>query len=213
MLFVQGEIELNPYHGHWRYALNLILHQDNASETFSSFQVIQQKTNRAGRISMIGRLSDRMFTLSKISTHQTFEYFFFIPFYPRNIFYILLNYSYSLFTDRNMDSSSWNAQRRKILARVRKAENKNKKRMIPRFVPLKHLISNNVDQVRPLGRWKGSCCRWISWLWSTWPVRSELLWGGHNPLIWVLMALIFLIFCLFLVCHIVFCLALEEEGF
>ena len=56
MLFVQGEIELNPYHGHWRYALNLILHQDNASETFSSFQVIQQKTKRAGRISMIGRL-------------------------------------------------------------------------------------------------------------------------------------------------------------
>ena len=76
MLFVQGEIELNPYHGHWRYALNLILHQDNASETFSSFQVIQQKTKRAGRISMIGRLSDRMFTLSTISTHQTLEYFF-----------------------------------------------------------------------------------------------------------------------------------------
>ena len=64
--------------------------------------------------------------------------------------------------------------------------------MIPRFVPLKPLISNNIDQVRPLGRWKGACCRWISWLWSTWPVRSELLWGGHNPLIWVLMAFIYL---------------------
>ena len=80
MLFVQGEIELNPYHGHWRYALNLILHQDNAYETFSSFQVIQQKTKRAGRISMIGRLSDRMFTLSTIFTHQTFEHFFSYPF-------------------------------------------------------------------------------------------------------------------------------------
>ena len=90
-----------------------------------------------------------------------------------------------------MDSSSWNAQRRKILARVRKAEDK-KKMMIQRFFPLKHLISNNIDQVRPLGRWKGACCRWISWLWSTWPVRSELLWGGHNPLIWVLMAFIYL---------------------
>ena len=76
MLFVQGEIELNPYHGHWRYALNLILHQDNASETFSSFQVIQQKTKRAGRISMIGRLSDRMFTFLTISTRQTLEYSF-----------------------------------------------------------------------------------------------------------------------------------------
>ena len=97
--------------------------EDNASEKFPFFQVIQQKTKRAERISMIGRLSDRMFTFSTISTHQTLEYFF-IPFYPRNIFYILLNYSYSLFTDRNMDSSSWNAQRRKILARVRKAEDK-----------------------------------------------------------------------------------------
>ena len=133
------------------------------------------------------------------SLHTKLWNIFFIPFYPRNIFYILLNYSYSLFTDRNMDSSSWNAQRRKILARVRKAE--VKKSMIQRFVPLKHLISNNIDQVRPLGRWKGACCRWISWLWSTWPVRSELLWGGHNPLIWVLMASIFLIFCLFLICQ------------
>ena len=92
MLFVQGEIELNPYHGHWRYALNLILHQDNASETFSSFQVIQQKTNRAGRISMIGRLSDRKFTLSTISTHQTLEYFFHII-YPRNIAHLSLPWS------------------------------------------------------------------------------------------------------------------------
>ena len=79
MLFVQGEIELNPYHGHWRYALNLILQclfKIMHLKHFPFFQVIQQKTKRGGRISMIGRLSDRMFTFSTISTHQTLEYFF-----------------------------------------------------------------------------------------------------------------------------------------
>ena len=109
----------------------------------------------------------------------------FHTFDPRNIFYICLTDSWILFHRQEHGQLFLKCLAEKDSCTGKKSNQLAKKTMIQRFFPLKHLISNNIDQVRPLGRWKGACCRWISWLWSTWPVRSELLWGGHNPLIWV----------------------------